>query len=200
MSVALGLVGASAASSLLGGAMNFGMQKDAQAFNAQEAERARMFEAEQAGLTREFNSSEAQKARDWNEYMASTSYQRTVADMKAAGINPASIGGNGSGSPGSFGGTSSASSGTPGTASAHSSASSAMVAGLHDALYQAMRVSALRSLATSAEKDGFYQVAKRLQGKVDAFGGSSPRKEEHERLWSDEELDAKLDEIYAARK
>lgn len=36
-----------------------------------------------------FNSSEAQKARDWNLEMDNTKYQRQVADMQAAGVNPA---------------------------------------------------------------------------------------------------------------
>lgn len=36
-----------------------------------------------------FNSSEAQKSRDWNLEMDNTKYQRTVADMQAAGVNPA---------------------------------------------------------------------------------------------------------------
>lgn len=36
-----------------------------------------------------FNSTEAQKARDWNLEMDSSKYQRTVADMQAAGVNPA---------------------------------------------------------------------------------------------------------------
>ena len=36
-----------------------------------------------------FNSWEAQKARMWNQQMDNTKYQRTVADMQAAGVNPA---------------------------------------------------------------------------------------------------------------
>lgn len=36
-----------------------------------------------------FNSWEAQKARMWNQQMDNTKYQRTVADMQSAGVNPA---------------------------------------------------------------------------------------------------------------
>lgn len=51
-------------------------------FNAQEAQKARDFNARQAELQRQYE-----------ERLSNTTYQRTLADMKAAGINPAMLSG-----------------------------------------------------------------------------------------------------------
>ena len=57
-------------------------------FTAKQNEIARLWNQASADKAMEHSSQEAEKLRNWQEEMSNTSYQRAVADLQAAGLNP----------------------------------------------------------------------------------------------------------------
>lgn len=61
---------------------------DAMRYNEEQARLDREFQQSSADKAMAFEAEEAKKLRDWQEMLSNTQYQRAVADLRKAGLNP----------------------------------------------------------------------------------------------------------------
>lgn len=126
-----------------------GAQQEQNSYNAFQAQQQRdwstservasqEFNAEQAQINRDFQAQQVQNQMDFQREMDSSVYQRRVADMKAAGVNPAlAIGGVSVGSTAGASGAGSQATSTPGSGASASGSVSPFAASMSDIMQSA---------------------------------------------------------------
>lgn len=140
------------------------------AFSGYQQERSEIFNSAEAGKNRDFASQQAEINRQYQTQMSNSAYQRQMADMKAAGLNPimAAASGGGASTPGGATASGSAASvGQAGSASASGPAASAN---------QAQSYNLLGGVLSSAME------AMRLKPQIENIDQNTAKQKEDERL------------------
>lgn len=153
------MVGALIAGALASGLIGLAGAGINMAYNSAEADKARAFEAEQADKNRAYSSAEASAERAWQEKMQNSYYQRTAADMEAAGLNKYAMYGSFSGGSSAMSG---ASASAPGIASGNAASYSGnALSGLQDMIKTSFMLNALKK--TPGGETALKEVVKTMQ-------------------------------------
>ena len=113
--------------------------------------------------TAEYNAEEAAKQRAWLEMMANTVYQRTVKDMKEAGINPVLAAGMGLGTASVSGGS----------AASASNPMSYMAQSYPDSYSESNSASQGSSHGESESANGLAYLASAIMGMIEKMNGGN---------------------------